>query len=450
MKLNRTAKSKDNFEKHMSGKPLSAVVANALPAIIAMLMVLIYNLADTFFIGQTHDDLQVAAVSLATPAFLLFMAVGNIFGIGGTAVISRSIGEKDFDYAKKICSFCMWCCVIFGVLMSAVFLIFMDPILKLLGASSDTWEFTKTYLMIVSLCGPFSLIANCFSNILRAEGQVTKAMVGQVAGNLLNVILDPIMILSFKWNIAGAAIATVIGNIAAAVYYIMFYMRGESTLSISPKYFSIKKKISYSVLVIGIPASLASLLMSISQIIMNSLMASYSDMALAGIGVAMKATMITGMISLGLGQGMQPLFGYCIGAKREDKYKQFFRISVILSFAVSLFMTAICFIFTKPIVGVFLTDSESMAYGIKFVRILLSTSALIGLYFIIINALQARGLATPSLIVNLSRQGLIYIPVLFMLNYLAGVYGLVWAQPVTDVTSTILAVFLYTRAASAK
>lgn len=138
MKLNRTAKSKDNFEKYMSGKPLSAVVANALPSIIAMLMVLIYNLADTFFIGQTHDDLQVAAVSLATPAFLLFMAVGNIFGIGGTAVISRSIGEKNFDYAKKVCSFCMWCCVIFGVLMSAVFLIFMDPILKLLGASSDT------------------------------------------------------------------------------------------------------------------------------------------------------------------------------------------------------------------------------------------------------------------------------------------------------------------------
>lgn len=215
-------KSLEIFESSSVGK---VVLQNALPAMAAMLMVLIYNLADTFFIGQTHDALQVAAVSLATPVFLLFMAVGTIFGIGGTSVISRAMGEGREEYAKKVSSFCMWSCVVVGVAMSAVFLLFTDKILMLVGASNDTWEYAKTYLMIVSFSGPFVLIANCYSNVVRAEGQSGKAMMGQLLGNLLNVILDPIMILGFGWNITGAAIATVIGNVVGAGYYIVYLLR---------------------------------------------------------------------------------------------------------------------------------------------------------------------------------------------------------------------------------
>lgn len=154
-------KALDVFESSSVGK---AVLQNALPAMAAMLMVLIYNLADTFFIGQTHDALQVAAVSLATPVFLLFMAVGTIFGIGGTSVISRAMGEGRKDYAKKVSAFCMWSCVAVGTVMSAAFLIFMDQILALVGASSDTWAYAKAYLTIVNFSGPFVLIANCYSN----------------------------------------------------------------------------------------------------------------------------------------------------------------------------------------------------------------------------------------------------------------------------------------------
>ena len=202
---------------------------NAVPAMLAMLMVLIYNLADTFFIGQTHDALQVAAVSLATPVFLIFMAVGTIFGIGGTSVISRAMGEGREAYAKKVCSFCMWSCVIVGVILSAVFLIFMDSILALCGASQETLEPAETYLTIVSFCGPFVLISNCYSNVIRAEGQSGKAMMGQLIGNLLNVVLDPILILGFGWNIAGAAIATVIGNVVGAGYYMQKSAQNETT-----------------------------------------------------------------------------------------------------------------------------------------------------------------------------------------------------------------------------
>ena len=219
------SKAVELFEK----APVSqAVLKNALPAMAAMLMVLIYNLADTFFIGQTHDALQVAAVSLAMPVFLMFMAVGTVFGMGGTSVISRALGQGRTEYAKKVCSFCMWGCVVIGVVMSALFLIFMDEILSLVGASPDTWDYAKSYLTIVSLGGPFVLISNCYSNVVRAEGRSSQAMMGQIIGNLLNVVLDPIMILGFGWNIAGAAIATVIGNVAGALYYILYFAGGKS------------------------------------------------------------------------------------------------------------------------------------------------------------------------------------------------------------------------------
>ena len=185
-----------------------AVLKNAIPAMVAMLMVLVYNLADTFFIGQTHDALQVSAVSLATPIFLIFMSIGTIFGIGGTSVISRALGEGRKDYANRVCAFCMWSCVGIGVLLAAAFLIFMDPMLKLIGASEDTWAMTKNYLTIVSFCGPFVLISHCFSNVIRAEGEANKAMIGQLLGNALNVVLDPIFILALDMNVTGAAIAT--------------------------------------------------------------------------------------------------------------------------------------------------------------------------------------------------------------------------------------------------
>lgn len=435
-------KALDVFESSSVGK---AVLQNALPAMAAMLMVLIYNLADTFFIGQTHDALQVAAVSLATPVFLLFMAVGTIFGIGGTSVISRAMGEGRKDYAKKVSAFCMWSCVAVGTVMSAAFLIFMDQILALVGASSDTWAYAKAYLTIVSFSGPFVLIANCYSNVIRAEGQSGKAMMGQLLGNLLNVILDPIMILVFGWNITGAAIATVIGNVVGAGYYIVYFLRGKSMLSISPKDFTVKEKVASDVLVIGIPAALGSLLMSVSGILMNGQMAKYGDMALAGVGVAMKVTMMTGMVCIGLGQGIQPLLGYCVGAKKWERYKGVFRFSMIFAFALSTVLTVICYLFLPQIVSAFLTDASAFDYGVAFAKILMGTSFLFGVFYVMTNALQACGAATESLVVNVSRQGLIYIPAMFLLGALFHETGLIWAQPVADVLSLVLAAVLYVR-----
>lgn len=432
----------DSLDSFRSGRISSAVLKNAIPAMISMLMVLIYNLADTFFIGQTHDDLQVAAVSLCTPVFLLFMALGTVFGLGGTSVISRAMGEGRRDYARKVSAFCMWGCVIVGTALSILFWALMDPLLKLMGASAEMWDYAKSYLTIVTACGPFVLIANCYSNVLRAEGQSTVAMMGMLLGNLANVILDPVMILWFGWDIEGAAIATVIGNVLGAVYYLLYFRKGTSMLSISPKDFTLRNGVCRNVLAIGVPASLGSLMMSVSQIVMNRCMAQYGDMAVAGVGVAMKVTMMTGMVCIGLGQGVQPLLGYCFGAKRWDRFRSVLTFSLGFALALSAALTGVCYLFTEPIVRAFLTDAAAFEYGFRFSRILLSTSVLFGVYYVLTNTLQAMGAAMPSLMINLSRQGLLYIPALFLLEKLLGVNGLIWAQPVVDVLSLLLAIAL--------
>lgn len=430
------------FEK----APVSqAVLKSALPAMAAMLMVLIYNLADTFFVGQTQDAYQVAAVSLAMPVFLMFMAVGTVFGMGGTSVISRALGQGRTDYAKKVCSFCMWGCVVVGVIMAALFLIFMGPILTMVGASEGTWAYAKSYLTIVSFGGPFVLISNAFSNVIRAEGKSAEAMMGQLLGNLLNVILDPIMILLLGWNITGAAIATLIGNIAGACYYILYFVRGKSSLSVSIKELSQPEKVCGPVCAIGIPAALGSVLMSVAQIVINSQLAKYGDMAVAGMGVAMKVVTITGMVCMGLGQGVQPLLGYCVGAKLWERFKKAFRFSMLFALSLGAVLTVICYLFTNQIVSAFLSDPAAYSYAVEFSRILLTTSFLFGVFYVLINTLQAMGAATPALIINLSRQGIIFIPALFILQAAVGINGLIWAQPVADLLSIGLAAILYIR-----
>lgn len=299
--------------------------------------------------------------------------------------------------------------------------------------------------MIVSVSGPFVLISNCYSNVVRAEGESGKAMMGQLIGNLLNIVLDPILILVCSWNIVGAAIATVIGNVVGASYYILFFIRGKSTLSIHLRDFSVKGKVASGVLSIGIPAALGNLLMSVSSILMNMQMAKYGDMALAGVGVAMKVTMMTGMVCIGLGQGVQPLLGYCVGAKNWKRYKGVIRFSLIFAFLLSVVLTGVCYLFTNQIVSAFLTDVAAFDYGVSFSRILLCTSFLFGVFYVLINALQACGAVTESFVVNISRQGIIYIPVMFILGTMFHEMGLIWAQPVADVLSFGLVVILYVR-----
>ncbi len=229
----------------------------------------------------------------------------------------------------------------------------------------------------------------------------------------------------------------------SAGYYIVYFMRGKSSLSISPRRATLRQGVCSSVLAIGIPAALGSLLMSISQIVVNAQMAAYDDMALAGIGVAMKVTLITGMVCIGFGQGVQPLLGYCVGARLWPRFKEIMKISIIFALGLSIILTAACYLLRRQIVGAFLTEPASIDYALQFTNILLTTSFLFGVFYVLANALQAMGAASAALVINLSRQGLIYIPALFILQNIMGVTGLVWAQPLADLLSTVLVCLLY-------
>lgn len=421
-----------------------AVLNNVIPSIISMIMVLIYNLADTFFIGQTKNAYMVAAVSVATPAFLIFMAIGMLFGIGGTSLISRMLGEGKEDKAKNTSSFCFWTGVSIGIISMIFIWIFVQPICRMVGASNDTISYASQYLAIVASSIPFLIVGNSFSNIIRAEGNPKKAMIGMVIGNLINIILDPIMILGFHWNVAGAAIATVIGNVFAAIYYISHLVSKKSMLSIRLKDYKAGERIASGVLAIGIPASLNSILMSVSNIIINNLMKEHGDMAVAGLGVAMKVNMIVVMLLIGLGTGVQPLLGYCFGARNKKRYLAVLKFSLCLAFCLSAVMTVICYCGASPLVKAFLEDQNAFEYGMSFARIYIYSGPIMGILFVLINAIQSTGAALPSLILSISRQGLLYIPILLIFKTVFDTaQKLALAQPVTDYLSTTLAVILF-------
>lgn len=420
-----------------------AVFVNIIPSVISMLMVLIYNLADTFFIGQTKNAYMVAAVSLATPAFLFFMAVGMLFGIGGTSLISRMLGEGRREDAKHACSFCFWTGTVVGIVGMAIILLAIDPVAKLVGATPDTMAYVKQYLMIVAIGVPFLVIGNIFSTIIRAEGKANKAMAGMILGNVANIVLDPVMILFFGWNVAGAAIATVIGNILSAVFYIFHFLGGSSILTIHPKYYRAGKGIAAGVFSIGIPASLNSILMSTSNVLVNKLMVHYGDMAVAGLGVAMKVNMVAVMLLIGVGTGIQPLLGYNFGSGNKKRFLGILRFSLILAVLLSLIMTAICYLGAGPMVNAFLEQEKAYSFGMQFARTLILSGPILGVLFVMINTIQSMGAAIPSLILSISRQGLLYIPVLFLFDKIfSSAKMLVMAQPVTDYLAVTLSIVL--------
>lgn len=422
------------------------VLSNAIPAMLGMVMVLIYNMADLFFVGQTGDDLKVAAVSMATPLFLMFMSLGNVFGIGGASMISRNLGMGNKEAVQKIASFCFWSCIVVGIGFSLLVFVFVSDIVTALGASGDIASMVENYLKLLCLSGVFILFSNCFSALVRAEGKPEKAMTGMMIGNLVNIILDPIFILYFGLGVEGAAIATVVGNICGATYYIVYLIKQDTILSTKIKDFTMGSGIAKEVFIIGIPASLSSILMGVSQMLVNGQMALYGDLAVAGIGVALKVTMITTMICIGIGMGIQPIVGFEIGAKNEERYHAIFKFSMFFAFCLSLFLTVFCYIFLTPIVNAFVSDADSFDYAYKFSQVLISTSVLVSMLFVLAFTLQASGDAVSSLFINISRNGIIFIPLLFILGNQFGINGLLYAQPVSDVITFILAMFLYKRA----
>ena len=429
----------DLFEKAPVPK---AVATMAVPTMISMLVVVIYNMADTFFIGQTKDPLQVAAVSLATPVFMIFMALGHLFGIGGSSAISRALGERRKDRAWHISSFCCYGSLGLGVMVAVISVLGMEQILHLIGASENTIGFARQYLTIISIGAPTIMFSTAFANILRGEGASRESMVGNLLGTIVNIVLDPVMILMLGWGVTGAALATIIGNIAACLFYLQYFLRKKSTLSISWKYFKAGDGIAKSVVAIGIPASLNNILMSFANIILNQALVGYGDTPVAAMGVAMKSNMLVVLLQIGLCVGIQPLIGYNYGSGNKKRLMQVFKFTGVVSVIMGMLLTLFMIIARKTMIQVFINDAEVVSYGIRMVVALQLSAPFIGILFLCINTIQGMGKALPSLILTVCRQGLIFIPLIFILNALLGLDGVIYAQPAADYLSILVGIMI--------
>ena len=414
----------------------------AVPTMISMLVVVIYNMADTFFIGQTKDPLQVAAVSLATPVFMIFMALGHLFGIGGSSAISRALGERRKDRAWHISSFCCYGSLGLGVMVAVISVLGMEQILHLIGASENTIGFARQYLTIISIGAPTIMFSTAFANILRGEGASRESMVGNLLGTIVNIILDPVMILGLGWGVSGAALATIIGNIAACFFYISYYVRGKSMLSIRVKDFRMGDGIAASVAAIGIPASLNNILMSFANIILNQALVGYGDTPVAAMGVALKSNMLVVLLQIGLCVGIQPLIGYNYGSGNKKRLMQVFKFTGVVSVIMGMLLTLFMIIARKNMIQVFINDAEVVSYGIRMVVALQLSAPFIGILFLCINTIQGMGKALPSLVLTVCRQGLIFIPLIFILNAMLGLDGVIYAQPAADYLSILVGIMI--------
>lgn len=415
-----------------------AVACMAVPNILSMLVMIIYNMADTFFVGQTHNSLYVSAVSLAAPLFLVFTAFTTMLGTGGSSVISRLLGQGEKEKAKKVSAFICYAAIALGIIMSIAVLVGMEPILKLLGTDESTYAYTKQYVFWIALGAVFSIFSGAFSNVIRSEGASKDAMIGHIVGSVTNIILDPILILGLHMGVAGAAIATVIGNMAACIMFASYFFRKQTVLSIRPQDFHFSAQMAWSVISIGLPSSVVSILSTVTNVLMNRFLAGYSNNAVAGMGVALKVNTVSVYVLLGLGSGILPLIGYNYGAGNKKRLADIFKFSSIAAVVTGTCLTAIMVVLRTPIISAFIGDPEVVFYGTKMLAALQLAGPILGLIFIGTNTIQAMGKVAASFILNLLRQGIFLIPALILLNHFLGLNGVIYSNAAAD----YLAVFV--------
>lgn len=437
-----SANANENALKQMDQLPIGqALVKNIVPAIAAMLMMLVYNLADKVFIAMANNDYMVAAVTLVTPVFLLFMAVGNIFGTGGVALMSRLAGENNKKKINNVSSFCFWSALIIGVIVAVVMFAGREPLIKMLGASdAETIKYAKDYIAFIAISAPFAILSPVLSNLLRAEGKPTLSMIGSVVGNIINIVLDALFICVFHWGTAGAAAATLLGNLVAVVFYLYLIFTKKSSISIRLSDFSGKEKIASGVYAIGITAAISTIGQSLCQILMNTKMAVYGDIPVAGLGAACNIITIVMVFALGVAQGVQPLLGYQIGNQNKKKFNALLKCSSILLLVIAAILTAVCYLAMKSIIGCFVSGQEAIAYGVTFGKILLTTGWCYSIFQFCSLLIQVMNKPGAALVVNLSKNAYVFIPALAITSRLGGMNGVVWSMPVADVVSTIIAV----------
>ena len=422
-----------------------AVGKMALPCVISSLVLIIYNMADTFFVGQTKDALQVAAVSLTNPVFVMFMAVANLLGIGGSAMISILMGKGEEKQAKAVSAFCCYASLGVGLVFAALIILFMEPLLHVLGSSQGTYTFARDYLFWIALGAPFILFANTFGHVVRGEGAAAASMIGGMIGTVVNIVLDPLFILTFGMGTGGAAIATVLGNVCGGIYYLWYFSRGKSVLSLNPGHLAGQRQLMVQTALLGVPSGMNSALMSIANVLQNNVLAVYGDDQLAAMGIVTKIYMLIAFIHMGIANGIQPLLGYSYGSRRRERFLGILKFSALLTVVCGTVLTVGCIIWRHPILQVFIDDASVVAYGEEMLVATSLAGPVLGILFLCINSMQALDDPLPSTILSVCRQGLLFIPLLYLLDALLGLTGVIYTQTAADYLSIVISLFLLRR-----
>ena len=441
-----SAKTMDNTELFASAPVRKAVIALVVPTVISQLITVVYNMADTFFIGQVGDPNQVAAVSLCMPAFMLLTGMANLFGIGGASLISRSLGVGNHRRAQSTAAFCIWTAGTVALLYGALLYDLRGLLLPAIGADAHTYIFCKQYIFWTITIGAVPTVLNqALAHLVRSEGYSKQASFGMALGGVLNMILDPIFIFPLGLDVAGAAIATMLSNLIATVYFLLLIRRrGASTdIKLHPKYYSLQEHIPREVLLVGLPSSVMNLMGVASNVTLNKLLVSYANTAVAGIGVAKKVDMLTFAIINGMSQGALPLISYNYSAKNYPRMLSAIKTTLLYSFVVTSISAVLLFTCAAPIVQAFIDDAETIQYGQLFQRIICITGPLVSLTMISITVFQSVGKKLEPLLLSLLRKGGLDIPLMFLMDKLAGIEGIVWATPIADCCALAAAIALF-------
>lgn len=427
-----------------------AVVTLSVPSVISSLVMVIYSLADTFFVGMMNDPVQNAAVTLAAPLLLAFNAVNNLFGIGSSSMMSRALGRKDYDTVYRSSAFGFYASLICSLLFSLLYGVLQSPILVMLGANAETIQATADYLFWTVLLGSAPSILNVvLAYLVRAEGSSLHASIGTMCGCLLNIVLDPIFILPWGLNLgaAGAGCATCLSNTVACLYFFMllFVKRGKTYVCIKPSMFRPSKQIVKGVCGVGIPASIQNLLNVTGMTILNNFTSAYGSDPVAAMGIAQRVNIVPFQIAMGFSQGIMPLisYNYTSGNIKRMKKTFMFTAKISLGFILAVMLT---FVFAaEPIISMFMKNESIVAYGAAFQRGFCFALPFLCIDFLALGVFQSCGMGMKSFIFAVVRKIVLEIPALFVLNWLFPLYGLAYAQFVAELILGTVAVVVLVR-----
>lgn len=423
-------------------KVSKAIFKMSIPMVMGMMVQVLYNLVDTYFIGRLNDTNQLAAANISFPIFIVFMALAGVMGIGASSYISRALGKNEKGEADKTATIALVLCLGLGLIITILGLIFIKSIVIVLGSSNETFIYTYRYVAIMLIGGVFIMGNFALGQLLRAEGGAMQSMMGLLIGTVANIVLDPIFIFTFNMQITGAALATIVGNFLGFAYYAYVFLSNKTVTKINFKLFSFDKKIIGEILKIGLPASLNQMLMSVAIMVSNNIAVYYGAVVVAGMGVASKIMTIGTFIFMGFSSGCQPLVGYNYGAKNVERVKEVIKKGIIITSTIGVVLAIIFGVFANNLINIFINDGEVVKYGTIILRALILSLPFVGAQMVSTTSVQSMGKALPALILSISRQGILYIPLILILNLVGGFTGFIYAQPITDLIMLILCIIV--------